>query len=288
MKRIISVSTAPYDGYELAAALDSIAGFGAKHVEPAFIEGYMEPFTEDAFTETRASEYCRWLKESGLACSAFSAHMDLGSDGATQIFTRRMDFAAALGAKVINTNAAARRHLPAFFRNLGILARHAEGLGLVIALENPGNGEDNLFNTAQEGVDLVAEIGSPYIRLNYDAGNTVSHRPGQIDPAQDTLTALSACAHLHLKDVKSKPDGYFFTPLGQGEVDYRTILQAAKQYPALDLGIELPLRFHRDRFAQPVRRASRVDLTEIENALRQSLTFLNEQLAENAQGLELI
>jgi hypothetical protein len=51
--QIISVSIAPYDGYEVPATLDSIATCGAKHVEPAFIQGSTEPFTEDAFTEAQ-------------------------------------------------------------------------------------------------------------------------------------------------------------------------------------------------------------------------------------------
>jgi hypothetical protein len=40
MSGIISISTAPYDGYEIPAMLDSVASCGATHVEPAFIVGY--------------------------------------------------------------------------------------------------------------------------------------------------------------------------------------------------------------------------------------------------------
>src|ERR1700746_91252 len=108
MKRIISISTAPYDGYEVPAILDSIASCGATHVEPAFIVGYTEPFEEDVFNEAEAERYAGWLKQSGLGCFAFSSHIDLGAAKADRIFARRMHFAAALGAKVINTNAAIR------------------------------------------------------------------------------------------------------------------------------------------------------------------------------------
>jgi sugar phosphate isomerase/epimerase len=171
MKRIISISTAPYDGYEVPAILDSIASCGATHVEPAFIVGYTEPFEEGVFNEAEAERYAAWLKQSGLGCFAFSSHIDLGTETADRIFARRMDFAMALGAKVINTNAAARERAEVFFRNIETLAVHAERLNMIIALENPGNGEDNLFNLAKEGLDLVNRIGSPYVRLNYDAGS---------------------------------------------------------------------------------------------------------------------
>jgi len=278
MSRILSISTAPYDGYEFPAALDSIAACGAKHVEPAFIVGYTEPFDEEAFNEKNAKQYAAWLKQAGLACFAFSSHIDLGQPEADRIFARRMDFAAALGAKVINTNAAVRDYAESFFRNIETLAAHAARLDMIIALENPGNGEDNLFNLARDGLDLVERIGSPYVRLNYDAGNTVSHRPGQVDPALDALAAMPACAHVHIKDVQTRPEGYFFVPLAEGEVGCATILKAMRGREDLNLAIELPLRLHRNLAAQPVRRSSRVNLSEIEAALRRSLTFVQNQL----------
>ncbi len=279
MRRIISISTAPYDGHEVPAILDSIASCGATHVEPAFIVGYTEPFEEGSFNEAEAERFAAWLKQSGLGCFAFSSHLDLGADKADQIFARRMDFAAALGAKVINTNAAVRERAEVFFRNIETLAAHAEGLDMIIALENPGNGEDNLFNLAQEGLALVARIGSPYVRLNYDAGNTVSHRPGEINPARDALLAMPACAHVHLKDVKISSEGYFFVPLGEGDVDCATILHAMRNREDLNLAIELPLRLHRNLAAQPVRQSSRLELSKVEPAIRRSLAFVRNQLA---------
>jgi sugar phosphate isomerase/epimerase len=279
MSRILSISTAPYDGYEFPAALDSIAACGATHVEPAFIVGYTEPFDEEAFNEKNAEQYAAWLKQSGLGCFAFSSHIDLGKPGADRIFARRMDFAGALGAKVINTNAAVRDYAESFFRHIETLAAQAERLDMVIALENPGNGEDNLFNVARDGLDLVDRIGSPHVRLNYDAGNTVSHRPGQVDPAQDALAAMPGCAHVHIKDVRTRPEGYFFVPLGEGEVGCAKVLKAMRFHEDLNLAIEVPLRLHRNPAAQPVRRDSRVDLAEIETTLRRCLTFVRDHLS---------
>ena len=55
-----------------------------------------------------------------------SSHIDLGREDAVDVFKGRMDFAAALGAKVINTNAAARAWSDRFFRNIEPIVRHAE------------------------------------------------------------------------------------------------------------------------------------------------------------------
>ncbi|MEO8409151.1 MAG: sugar phosphate isomerase/epimerase family protein [Propionivibrio sp.] len=280
-KRIVSVSAAPYDGYDFPQVLESLAACGVRHVEPAFIVGYTERFDETAFAPEAADQYANWLADSGLGCFAVSSHIDLGRPDAVDVFRGRMDFAARLGARVINTNAAARRLSDGFFANIEVLARHAEQLGLIIGLENPGDGSDNLFNAAQDGIDLLKRLGHDCIRLNYDAGNTISHRParrpGSVDPAADALLALPYCGHVHIKDVRVTGDGYFFTPLGEGDIDCAKIVQAVAATD-LNLSIELPLRLHRRPDAQPQRRAESVPRAELEAVIRASLAFVESHL----------
>jgi sugar phosphate isomerase/epimerase len=277
--RIISISAAPYDGYEFPAILDSIASCGARYVEPAFIVGYTEAFDESTFSLSNTPKYIDWLKQSGLQCFAFSSHIDLGTPGVETVFARRMDFAKAIGARIINTNAANRSNADGFFRNIRVLVAHAEKLDMIIGLENPGNGEDNLFNLAKDGLSLMEKIGSPNVQLNYDAGNTVSHRPGQVNPAQDAVVAMPGCGHIHLKDVQRRADGYYFVPLGEGDVDCATILRAAKERLDLNIAIEIPLRFHRNLAALPCRDKAPAAMAEIESTLRKSLSFVQQQLA---------
>jgi sugar phosphate isomerase/epimerase len=174
--RTVSINGAPYDGHPVPHMLHSLASIGVTHVEPAFIVGYTEPFDESAFTPEHTVEYARWLADAGLSVRAMSSHIDLGRHDALEVFTGRMQFAARIGAKVINTNAAARTNEARFFRHIGPLARLAEARDLTIGLENPGDGSDNLLNTAADGPDLLARIGHPRVGLNYDAGNTISHR----------------------------------------------------------------------------------------------------------------
>lgn len=288
VERIISISAAPYDGYAFPQVLESLAACGVTHIEPAFIVGYTESFDESAFTADKAQQYASWLADSGLGCYAFSSHIDLGRDDAVGVFCRRMDFAARLGAKVINTNAAARRNATGFFNHIKALARHAEQLGIIIGLENPGDGSDNLFNTANDGILLLDAVGDDNVRLNYDAGNTISHRPpnrdGGVNPAADALQAMPACAHVHVKDVRVTDDGYFFTPIGQGDIDCAAILRALAATD-LNFSIEMPLRLHRALNAQPQRKPEPVPLAVLEAAIKESLDFVKRQLGitkENA------
>lgn len=280
--RSISISGAPYDGYPAPHMLESLARIGATHVEPAYIVGYTEPFDESAFTDARAVEYARWLAEAGIQCHAMSSHIDLGRPDALTVFAGRMAFAARIGAKVINTNAAARANEARFHQNIQQLARLAEELGLVIGLENPGDGSDNLLNTAADGPGLLQRIGHPHVGLNYDAGNTISHRPG-VDMAADALAALPLCVHTHIKDVRRTPQGYFFTGLGEGEIGCDRIVQALAATPAaLNLSIEIPMRLHRGPDAQPSRSAWRVPLADIEARLAAALAFVQQHLAIGA------
>jgi sugar phosphate isomerase/epimerase len=281
--RIVSVSAAPYDGYEFPRVLESLVTCGATHVEPAFIVGYTAPFDESAFVAAEAARYAGWLKAAGIGCYAFSSHIDLGLPTSAEVFVGRMDFAARLGARVINTNAAARSNSDGFFRNIEALIRHAETLGMVIGLENPGDGSDNLVNTAQDGIDLVKRLGSEFVKLNYDAGNTISHRPpgrpGGVDATADALLAMPACGHVHVKDVRVTSEGYFFKRLGEGDVGCAAIVRALAQTP-LNVSIEMPLRLHRGADAKPQRRAAPVPLAEIETALKAALAFVNTHLEE--------
>ena len=270
--RIISVSGAPYDGHTFPTMLESLAKIGATHVEPAFIVGYTEPFDETSFTNEKATQYARWLNDSGIGCYAFSSHIDLGREDAVEVFRGRMDFARKIGARVINTNASAKKTSDRFYQNIAILARHAEALDMWIGLENPGDGSDNLLNLASDAEVLLQSISHSRIALNYDAGNTVSHRPA-VNATQDALDALPDCLYTHIKDVSKRADGYFFSGLGQGDVDCAKILQHIARTP-LCLSIEMPLRLHRKPDSKPSRNDQAVPLNEIETALSEALRFV--------------
>lgn len=279
--RVVSVSGAPYDGHPAPHMLESLAGIGATHVEPAYIVGYTEPFDETSFSDERAAEYARWLQDAGIGCFAMSSHIDLGRPDALAVFSGRMRFAARIGARVINTNAAARANEARFYQNIEALARLAEQLDLCIGLENPGDGSDNLLNTAGDAPALLARIGHPRVALNYDAGNTISHRPA-VAPADDALAAMPLCLHTHVKDVQRSDAGYFFTALGAGQIGCERILHTIAATP-LSLSIEIPMRLHRGPDAQPSRAAWRVPLADIEARLTAALDFVNHHLAATEQ-----
>jgi sugar phosphate isomerase/epimerase len=271
--RVVSVSAAPYDGHETNTMLDSLARCGVTHVEPAYIVGYTEPFDEAAFTDTAAAAWRTSLAASGLTCFAISAHIDLGTEAAAAIFARRMDFARAIGARVINTNASLRSRTTRFQTTIEALARHGQDIGLRIGLENPGNGEDNIFNVAADGHDLITRLALPGIGLNFDPANLASHRPAE-DTTANAVASLPDCIHVHLKDVTRNAEGWSFTPIGRGDLDLLTILAALESVRDLPVSVELPLRLRRGPDAQPIRAPQPIPIAEIEAAIGESLRFL--------------
>src|SRR5512138_1864120 len=139
MNRIVSVSTMAFDGYPLEQALDELAALGVRYVEPASVDKVFQHLVEADFCDARAAWLRGALEARGLACHSLSAHMDLTQPDSVDRFTRRLEFAGAIGAAIVNSIAGPAANRAGFRRNLAPLATRARSLGVVIALENHGD-----------------------------------------------------------------------------------------------------------------------------------------------------
>ena len=279
MNNPILISTAAFDGYNLATAIEEIARVGADGVEVAFIEGYTEPFTEEDFNQTHANEILSHLGKHNIPCLSFSAHMDLAKDNSVAIFKRRMVFARMLGADTIITNAAPLAQKSKFLTVIKELGKVAKSIGINIGLENPGDGKANVIDTARQAGPVIDEIAMESVGLNYDFGNLISHCFEKVEPTEDYRFALPQTNHYHVKDVVRQGDGWKFSPIGEGIIDYSKILSAiAGDSRPLPISLEIPLRLARAPDASPIRASERVDLEHIRNVLKQSMTFVRRTL----------
>jgi sugar phosphate isomerase/epimerase len=280
MNNPVLISTAAFDGYDLATAIAEIAAVDADGVEVAFIEGYTQPFTEETFNQAHADAIRYQLAKHHISCRSFSAHMDLTKPNAVEIFKRRMEFACLLGADTIITNAAPIARKTEFMSNIRELGQIAQSLGLMIGLENPGDGKANVIDTAQQASHVIDEIALDSVRLNYDFGNVISHCFEKVKPEADYRLALAQTGHYHVKDVARKEDGWAFTAIGNGLIDYRTILAAVSRDPrTLSVSLEIPLRLIRATDASPVRSETPVELHLIREVLKQSMEFVRQAMA---------
>jgi sugar phosphate isomerase/epimerase len=273
------VSTAAYDGYSFDEVFSSLKGLGVTCVELAFIGGYTEAFTEEYFCKKNEDMILNLLRASGLVCTSFSSHVDLTAGGIVEIFKKRMDFAKAVGASTIVTNAAPVAKADVFYRNIAEIAIHAEALELMVGLENPGDGAANVINQGAGSSEVIEKIGSRWVGVNYDFGNLVSHCFEKVRPEEDYLKCRKDIVHYHIKDVVADDHGWHFTPIGGGAIDYASILaDIAKNEPKTPVSLEIPLRLRRDKLAQPSRTVDVIPVAQIEAVLRESIDFVTKAM----------
>ena len=225
MDPLISINTLAYEGYDLATALQEIAKIGIRHVELGFTRGYTEGLSEEHFSEVSAKKINTLFADLGLSSVALAAHTDLTTNDAVDELKRRMDFGRSLGAKIVHTKVGATTGRKQFEKNIQFIADYAESLNMIIALENPAEGTDQIISSGRTGAEVIKTIGRKSVKLNYDFGNAFTYSKGKIDPASDYKEALPYACHLHLKDLKKIGDGWEFPPIGGGAIDYDTIFE---------------------------------------------------------------
>lgn len=271
--RIVSISTALFDGYGMDLAIDEIARSGAAFVEPAYIKGYVD-FGEDDFASAPAKRLRQSIEQAGLSVHAISAHMNLALPDARAMLARRVAFAETIGAKVLITNAGPADHAEAIRTVIDASLGALEAWGGMLAIENPGHGAGDLVGSARQGKALIDAVGAPHLRLNHDAGNVFTYSREALQPAEDFTHAAQAIGHAHLKDVRRSHGGWEFCALGAGNVDLAAYLAAIPH--DLPLSLELPLRLSRPGYGDPVRSMDPLALGDLRAALAQSLDFVRQ------------
>lgn len=267
------VSTVIYDGYPFGVAFEGIAAAGFKTVEPAFIKGYVD-FDETAFEAHAAVEMRGALVANGLKATAVSAHLDLGAAGADECLARRIGFAELIGASILITNSTRREEADEARRRIETALTCAQKAGVILALENPGHGSDDMVGTGTDCAALLAEFDSPALRINFDFCNIHTYSRGTRAPVEEFARAATGICHAHLKDIRDSGGSWAFTALGDGDLDYQAIAAAiARHTPDLPLSMELPMRLTRPGYTDPSRGSERLRTEDIEAALARSLNF---------------
>lgn len=271
----IVVSLAAFDGHPFEVAVETVAALGAGFVEPALIKGYTDPFEEDIFSDELARSMRRQIEDRGLSCRAFSAHIDPGAPEGDDRLRRRIRFAAELGATRVVTNAARSEFEPEFFRRIDRLVRETEAAGVVVALENPGDGRPNVIDNAAAARRFIERYDTPWVRLNYDPGNLLTHQP-DLDPVSDARELGPGLISMHLKNATlTEGNRWRFTALNEGFIDYAAVLAHTDRLAAVpDYSLELPLRVSRAPGGRPFRDSDVVPIETIRKALEESLSWL--------------
>lgn len=272
----IAVNTAMFDGHDTETAFQTIRECGFSAVELAYNQGYVGNISPALFSDENADNINALLERYQLTTHALGATMNLGGRDAIEQFRLRIRFASLIGAECLTVCIGAKTDRDIIVNNLRELAPLAADHGCIICIENGGDPNYGLFSLAQDGCQLLDEIGHPAVAFNIDAGNLVSLCP-DVDPIAETLAMLPWARHCHIKDVERRDDEFWFPAIGSGELDFEPLLQAmeGKNIPC---SLEIPLRMHRQNDTLAVRSDHPVSLDTIRRTLRDSRSTLQKWL----------
>src|SRR6266851_4369186 len=110
---------------------------------------------------------------------------------------------------------------------LGRLARHAEQLGVTLAVENCGPYHAGIDRRAEDLAALIAHVGSPRLKACLDTGH------GAVNGNLADLVRLlgDAIAHLHVHDNHGQRDEHL--PVGRGTIDFSVLLPILARFDGM-------------------------------------------------------
>jgi len=216
----IACMTAGYPGQGLERVLEGIAKAGFQ-----YIELIADPVRTgvDELSPGKLAELRRQIARAGLIPISLAGHTDLVAPEGPSALKRRMELAAAIGARIVNTGSGhteTHEEEERFFAVMPDIIKFAERTGIVIAFETHGG----LTGTGPDARRTLERLGSPMCKVNYDTANVIYYR-GQ-RPETDIVTIADQVVHVHLKDKIGGPMEYNFPALGEGTIDFPIVVSA--------------------------------------------------------------
>jgi L-ribulose-5-phosphate 3-epimerase len=233
---LIAATPFCFGGFHPFVAYDHFAQAGLRFVEvPALPAGLamrygLATFVPEVLNADDIDVLKQRLARLKLSPITVAAFCDLLEDGQIDALRRRIDFAHALGASYILTDATARpiesqQTERALLCALRDLADYAGQRGVRIALEI----HEGPTRNGRLAARFLDAVDHPNVGVNYDTGN-VYYYNDQIDAAEDVAHVADRVIHVHLKDTTGGKGDWQFCALGRGRVPFPSIigqLQAA-------------------------------------------------------------
>ncbi|MDF1745327.1 MAG: sugar phosphate isomerase/epimerase [Gimesia sp.] len=214
-------------------ALQAVAEIGYDSVELCLMDAW--DATPLKLNAQRRNAVSKKLNDTGLKLTSLMEHCSLpGSKASQQKVLDRLKRAAELGhalkpmqPPLIETTAGSGKwdQLKNEMRdNLGAWAKVAESTKTVIAVKPHRGG---VVDRPEQGVWLVQQIDSPWIRLNYDYSH-FTHRNISLEDSMRTMMPFTSL--IQVKDTVQKGKKvHFVLPGESGDIDYVQFLKRAVQ-----------------------------------------------------------
>jgi L-ribulose-5-phosphate 3-epimerase len=223
VSRILSCFTNCYGPAGVRAAVERIRQAGISHLELALrghnFGGLVIPesavITETA-DEATAQAFLQHLARHDVRVSGCNVGgADIRTREGVELTERRIRFAARwFGVEVCVTgagqpsNAVEHETIVANLRRLGDTAASA---GITLSLETHKGPTQN----ATAMLALMAEVGHPNVRINFDTGNIAYYNRGA-DPCAELERVKHLVRSVHVKDNRGGFEDWYFPALGEG------------------------------------------------------------------------
>jgi sugar phosphate isomerase/epimerase len=241
MNNPIACTTGGYPGHDLDRVLLGLSKAGFRHVELSAIPSPRSRIIPEQMNADDIRRFQEKLAGYGLTPVSVSGHADLAQPEGVAQFKARIEFAAALGVRIINTGTG---HTPAradedrfftFMKN--DLLPYAADRGVTIALETHGG----LTGTAEDCLKTLHRLDSTGVGINYDPANVIYYRG--VRPETDIVKLAPHVIHVHVKDQRGGQGVDDFPLPGTGEIDFAVIIAVLAQAGyAGPLSVELELK----------------------------------------------
>lgn len=212
------------------------------------VPGFQMNAAPELLTEDLAAEVREELGNAGVSCAVLGCYLKLAAaDEETaqevrEIYRAHLRFAAQIGALCVGTETppaegpegkACRTeeayHL--FLNRMRPLVQAAEELGVTLAVEPVCT---HIIHDADRAVRMLEDLKSDRVKIILDAVNLIDteHVDGAGELVRDAVRKLGGqvCV-LHMKDYLPQPEAVRPRPVpcGQGEMDYRALLELARE-----------------------------------------------------------
>lgn len=263
LPRTIAVNSNCYHGYSIEEAVHGIVAAGFHAIELTATKGWTEHVFPD-MSLSRLLRTRRLLEEAGLAVVAMSGHVNLMDEERIADFVDNIELAHLLSAPVI-VSSVGEAHLKdrtsagddLVASNIRSFLPLLEKYDMHLVLETHGE-----HGTATRLASIVDLVSSPRVGICYDTANAIFY--GDVKGVEDVEANAGMIDYVHIKDKAGERTEWNFPALGDGYVDFPSILSAldrAGNHSPLSIEIEFTS-------------SGAKDLAEVDAAVRRSGEYL--------------